>query len=405
MDVQIVWAFPFFFALLGIEMLASRILGRRDHLLEDMVTDISCGIGEQLTGALARGLVFAGYVLLYHQVAPFHFEKEQISAWIIGMVGVDLSYYWWHRFSHRTHIGWATHVPHHQSQDYNLAVALRQSWTSKISMAPFHWPLAILGIPPVVVLVSEALGLLYQFWIHTRLVDRLGPLEWFMNTPSHHRVHHGIETKYLDHNYGSILIIWDRLFGTFQREEEEPTYGTVRPYESWDPFWANLVHFSFILQMLRKAETLTERLTLWFRPPEWTPASMGGLQTPRARVRPAQDLTWRHRQLAPGARVYVVLWSTLCVLTTMAILMLLERLPPLPLICVGLGVMVTTWTIARLLHRGRAGLRLEMLRLTFLATLSATWILEYQPDLGIALLTLSLTSAAWLWLREEWFHI
>ena len=277
MDVQIVWAFPFFFALLGIEMLASRILGRRDHLLEDMVTDISCGMGEQLTGALARGLVFAGYVLLYHQVAPFHFEKEQISAWIIGMVGVDLSYYWWHRFSHRTHIGWATHVPHHQSQDYNLAVALRQSWTSKISMAPFHWPLAILGIPPVVVLVSEALGLLYQFWIHTRLVDRLGPLEWFMNTPSHHRVHHGIETKYLDHNYGSILIIWDRLFGTYQKEEQEPDYGVTDPIETYNPILIQTAGLRWLWGKMKSARSWQGSLCCMWMPPEWLPNQESGI--------------------------------------------------------------------------------------------------------------------------------
>jgi sterol desaturase/sphingolipid hydroxylase (fatty acid hydroxylase superfamily) len=404
MDLIVVWAIPFFFALLGLEILASQIARRKDHLLEDMVSDISCGIGEQVSGAFIHTAIFSGYILLYHQGALFHLDAEHWSTWIVGLLSVDFAYYWWHRFSHRTHLGWATHVPHHQSQDYNLAVALRQSWTAKVSIAPFHWPLALLGLPPIVFLVSEGIRLLYQFWIHTRLIDRLGPLEWILNTPSHHRVHHGIENKYLDRNYAGMLIIWDRLFGTFVEEQEEPTYGTVRPYQSWDPLWANLIHFFAILRLSKKADTWSERVLIWFRPPEWKPKSMGGSYLPMAAVGRAQDLTWRHRSLAPGCRAYVVLWLGVITLCSMALLLIFERLPLEPALCLGIGIIGSTWTTAQLMRGSRFSLRMELIRLVSLAMASATWILDFQPQLGVAILALCLGCATWLWRHEAWFR-
>ena len=213
MDKSIVWAIPIFLVLLGVEILASKISRRKDHLFADMVSNISCGLGEQLTGAFAKTTVFLVYIYLYHAVAPFHLASQSPTTWIIGLLGVDFSFYWWKRFFHRTHLGWATHVAHHQSQDYNLSVALRQSWTAKFSLAPFHWPLAIFGVPPALFLACEILLKLHQFWLHTPLIGRLGPLGWVLNTPSHHRVHHGLEHTYQNRNFGGIFIIWDRLFG------------------------------------------------------------------------------------------------------------------------------------------------------------------------------------------------
>src|SRR5690606_31238042 len=151
----------------------------------------------------------------------------------------DFAYYWWHRASHRISFLWAAHVVHHQSEDYNLAVALRQAWFTSLSSWVLNLPLAFLGVPPLVYGVCAALNTLYQFWIHTRLVGKLGPLEWVLNTPSHHRVHHGIDAPYLDTNYGGVFIVFDRLFGTFVEETHEPRYGTLDPIRSFDPVWAN----------------------------------------------------------------------------------------------------------------------------------------------------------------------
>ena len=159
----------------------------------------------------------------------------------IGLLfGVDFCFYWFHRIAHEYAAPWATHVVHHQSEEYNLAVALRQSAFEGCFAWVFYLPLAVIGFPPIWYVSMKAINLLYQFWIHTEAIDRLGPLEWVMNTPSHHRVHHARNPKYLDKNYAGMFIIWDRMFGTFQPEEEQPVYGITKPLQSWNPLWANL---------------------------------------------------------------------------------------------------------------------------------------------------------------------
>jgi hypothetical protein len=165
---------------------------------------------------------------------------------------------------------WAAHVVHHQSEEYNLAVALRQSWIQGGFSIFFHLPLAFLGFPIKAVLVMLAVDTVGQFWFHTRLIGRMGPLEWFLNTPSHHRVHHGRNPKYLDTNYAGVLIIWDRLFGSFVAEEEEPVYGIVKPLNSWNVFWANTHYWVDLARLSRSARGLKNKVAVWFLPPERT---------------------------------------------------------------------------------------------------------------------------------------
>ena len=150
-------------------------------------------------------------------------------------LGVDCAYYWFHRIAHEYNAPWAGHVVHHSSEDYNLAVALRQGTFQGLFSWVFYLPLALLGFPPAWFAAMTSFDLLYQFWIHTRAIGKLGPLEWVLNTPSHHRVHHARNPKYLDKNYAGTLIIWDRMFGTFQAEEEEPVYGLTKPLEQLEP--------------------------------------------------------------------------------------------------------------------------------------------------------------------------
>jgi hypothetical protein len=187
------------------------------------------------------------------------------------MLGVDLAYYWFHRLSHEVNFLWAAHVVHHQSEDYNLAVALRQSAFQNYFNVWFYLPLALLGVPPLVYVLSVQINTLYQFWIHTRLIDRMGPLELVLNTPSHHRVHHGADPKYLDRNYAGILIVWDRLFGSFQVEEEEPTYGTTKPLARWNSLWANLDVWADLIATARSFPRLRDRIWLFFAHPGWHP--------------------------------------------------------------------------------------------------------------------------------------
>ena len=212
---------------------------------------------------------------------PFFFLLVALELWLARRQGrvvhgyadslADL--YWYHRFSHRVNFAWATHVVHHQSEEYNLIVALRQSWFTNLYGFVFYLPLALIGVTATQVAVSSALSLLYQFWIHTRLIDRMGWFERWFNTPSHHRVHHGRDAQYLDSNYAATLIIWDKMFGTFVPEVEEPHYGIVQRFRSYDPLWANVEPFLTLWRRAKVMPTLKDALWLWFAPPEWHPAS------------------------------------------------------------------------------------------------------------------------------------
>lgn len=264
-------AVPGFLALIGVELLAARALGRRVYRLNDSLADLSCGVGDQVVQALLGGLLALPYVWVYERARLLELDPGAASTWILALLGKDLGYWVFHWFSHRTAFGWAAHGVHHQSEEYNLAVALRQSWFAGLYAWVFYLPLALLGVPLGVYVAVSSINLLYQFWIHTRLVGRLGPLEWVLNTPSHHRVHHGCEARYLDRNYGGMLIVWDRLFGTFQREDQEPHYGVVHPIRTWNPGRANVGPYVELLRASLAAGGLWSGLQTWLRPPGWTP--------------------------------------------------------------------------------------------------------------------------------------
>ena len=272
----IVLAIPAFFVLIGIELLIAKLRGRRVYRFQDAVNSLSAGIGQQAVGIFMVGWVIGGYVFFYDHLAVTTIPKESWVAWVVLLFAVDLAYYLFHWASHRVNFIWATHVVHHQSEEYNLSTALRQSALQGAMSAVFYWPLAIVGFPPAMFITMATINTLYQFWIHTRLVGKLGPLEWVLNTPSHHRVHHGIDPKYIDKNFAGIFIIWDRIFGTFQVEEEEPAYGTVTPLASWNPVWANVEHWVKLWRMATKTSRWWDKIAIWFKPPEWRPEDLGG---------------------------------------------------------------------------------------------------------------------------------
>ncbi|HKC12517.1 MAG TPA: sterol desaturase family protein, partial [Vicinamibacteria bacterium] len=222
-------AIPVFFLLIGLELALARIVEKDYYRLTDSINDLSCGIIQQVLDVFLKTVLFAGYLYLFGHYRLFTLPARSLPTWVAGFLGVDLLYYWFHRWSHEMNAGWAAHIVHHQSEEYNLAVALRQGAFQGSFSWVFYLPLALLGLPPLVFLTVSSFNTLYQFWIHTRTIGRLGPLEWVLNTPSHHRVHHGRNPKYIDRNHGGTLIVWDRLFGTFQGEEEEPVYGITTP--------------------------------------------------------------------------------------------------------------------------------------------------------------------------------
>jgi sterol desaturase/sphingolipid hydroxylase (fatty acid hydroxylase superfamily) len=272
----IILAIPVFFVLIALELLITRLQERQYYSLGDSISDIGTGMLQQLVDVFLKTALFAGYLYVYerHRVATL--DDGSAAVWAACFLGVDFLYYWFHRMSHEVNAFWAAHVVHHQSEEFNLAVALRQGAFQGSFSWVFYLPLAWLGFPPLMFLTLSSVNTLYQFWIHTRAIGRLGPLEWVLNTPSNHRVHHGRNPKYIDRNHGGTLIVWDRLFGTYAREEEEPVYGITTPLASWNPVWANLHYWADLFHRARSTSRVSDKLRLFVKPPGWNPDDLGG---------------------------------------------------------------------------------------------------------------------------------
>ncbi|HEX8060774.1 MAG TPA: sterol desaturase family protein, partial [Cyclobacteriaceae bacterium] len=269
----IVLSIPIFFLLIGIELVVERLSHRKLYRLPDAIANMSCGITSQLSGLFMRLLGVGIYTLLFNTTRLFNVsDKLPLWAyWLTLYLLVDLAYYWAHRMSHEINLFWGGHVVHHQSEDYNLSVALRQSSFQVVWTFAFSLPIAVLGYDPKDFIYVSALNTLYQFWIHTETINKLGWLEYIFNTPSHHRVHHGRDPKYIDKNHAGSLIIWDKMFGTFQAEEEKPTYGITRPINSWNAVYANFSHYAIMATEIRRIPRWTDKIKYLFKKPGWLP--------------------------------------------------------------------------------------------------------------------------------------
>jgi alkylglycerol monooxygenase len=276
----IVLAIPVYFSLILLELLIARVQEKDYYRLSDTINDFSCGLIQQLVEVFLKTLLFAGYVVLYERWRLLEVPMGSAAAWVACLLGVDFLYYWFHRKSHEVNAFWAAHVVHHQSEDYNLAVALRQGSFQGAFSWVFYLPLAVIGFPPLMFLTVSSIDTLYQFWIHTRAIGRLGPLEWVLNTPSHHRVHHGRNPKYIDRNHAAMFIVWDRMFGTFKAEEEEPVYGITTPLRSWNPLWANVHYWADLFAKARRTARPWDKLRLFLERPGWHPDDLGGYVPP-----------------------------------------------------------------------------------------------------------------------------
>ncbi len=307
------YAIPVFFLLIGLELLVARLRHTKLYSLPDAVTNLSCGIQQQVTGVLFKTILFAGYVWAYDH--RFWTIPEAWWSFVLVFIGVDFFYYWFHRSTHEISVLWGTHIVHHQSEEYNLSVALRQSAIQAFASNFFYLPLAFLGFSPTSFLVMATFQTLYQFWIHTRTIDKLHPaFEYIFNTPSHHRVHHGINPKYLDRNHGGTLIIFDRWFGTFQAEEEVPVYGVTVPLATWNPVWAQVDYYAWLGKRLAQASSWADRFRMLFRKPGWLPASLGG--SVEAKPVSAQTFHKFETGVSPRIATYVLLQFVILLVVT-----------------------------------------------------------------------------------------
>ncbi|XDD49001.1 sterol desaturase family protein [Leptospira sp. WS92.C1] len=289
-------AVPFFLLLIGVELFYSRIGDKKVYRWNDTVADLSTGILFSLTGILVTILslwVYENFRIFWSLQtlfgvseiplgAPFwrdqagiHVQFANLAGWVFVFLAVDFVYYWFHRATHEINFLWACHVTHHSSEEFNLSVALRQSSFQRIFEYGFNLLIAFCGVPWQAFLLAHGILKIYQFWVHTRLIGKLGFLEEVLVTPAHHRVHHGRDPKYIDKNHGGILIFWDRIFGSFAREEEEPIYGLTKPVTTFDPIYTNLHVYREIWDLFKKTSGIKDKILVLLKPPGWRPASLG----------------------------------------------------------------------------------------------------------------------------------
>jgi sterol desaturase/sphingolipid hydroxylase (fatty acid hydroxylase superfamily)/uncharacterized membrane protein YhhN len=272
----IVLATPVFLLLIAIEFAWGIARRRNTYRLNDAITSIGLGMLSQISAVLTRLFRVGIYTAIYGWVAMLHDDAFWTAwyGWLLALVFYDFCYYWLHRAGHEVAVLWAAHVVHHQSQDYNLSTALRQTSSGALLGWIFYVPMAVAGVPPLVFGVVALVDLLYQFWVHTEHVPKLGWFDRWFCSPSNHRVHHAVNDHYLDRNYGGVLVVWDRMFGSFAEERETCVYGTRSPLDSWDPLWSNAEVYWALAKDSWHARNWLDKLRVWIKPPGWRPADV-----------------------------------------------------------------------------------------------------------------------------------
>lgn len=347
----IAFAVPLFFFAIGVEFFIAKKRGITIYRSKSSIADLSSGIGSQVFGLLVEGGLAVAYHHVYTNHRFFSWESSSWVTWVFTYLFIDFAYYWWHRASHRVNFLWGVHIVHHQSQDYNLAVALRQAWFSGITSWPFYLPLAFLGVATPVYLANKALNTLYQFWIHTELFKKRPWLDTWLNTPSAHRVHHAINPKYLDKNYASTLMVWDRAFGTYQEETEACVYGTVKPYTSWNSIWSNFDYFVQMKDIMNRCQTWFGKLSVIWLPPDRLPYELKQTVTV-PEVDRAQFKKFDN-EIPPTVIRRIFLEMGVIVLVTTWLLFVGETLAPAPLVgwVVSILLILGSWGMASDDHR------------------------------------------------------
>ncbi|KQC00797.1 sterol desaturase family protein [Pedobacter sp. Hv1] len=395
---------PVFFILIGIELAYTFYKKLGYYRLNDSIANLSQGIGQQVTGLFMKTALFFGYKYIFEHWRLFDLPNT-IWIWIILFIGVDFFYYWFHRMSHQVNALWAAHIVHHQSEEYNLTVALRQSWFQSWFSWVFYLPLAWIGFDPLMFVTLSAFNTLYQFWIHTRTIKSMGLLEYIINTPSHHRVHHGSNPKYIDKNHAGSLIIWDKMFGTFQKEEEEVYYGITTPLASWNPVWANVHYWAELWHTAKKSDTIGDKINVFIKPPGWFPAKLGGFK-PAPEIDAANykkfDSSYSNNLI-----LYVLVQFTIALASGSALLFLYPKMETATVVATAIFTIVTLLSCGALLERKNWLKYFEFARLIF--SLFALYLfreLTIFNSLALTVLIVQLGSLVWFYyLQNIEFHV
>ncbi|TGM23722.1 sterol desaturase family protein [Leptospira meyeri] len=363
----VTYAIPVFFLLIGIEVYIGYRKNKALYRLNDSIADLSTGIISQIWGLFQKGIGLFAYFYIYEHFRFFEFAMTNPWAWILCIVGQDFCYYWSHRLAHEVNLLWAGHVIHHHSEEYNLVVALRQTGLGGIVSWIFYVPLALIGFHPWMYLASGQINLIYQFWVHTKAVGKIGKIgEFLLSTPSHHRVHHAINPIYIDKNHGGIFIIFDRMFGTFQEETEPCVYGTVKPLRSFNPVYANIHYYWELIKQAASAPYFLDKIKVFFKPPGWYPREgtkpAGFLPIPE--VRPE---TFHKYDPKPQSevRTYTTTWFVLVLLLSFAFLLFVAKFSMVSQILVTVWVTLSLLAINALIEGKTWAGAMEITRLLF----------------------------------------
>jgi len=393
-------AVPFFLLAIIIELLVDRARGSGYFRANDAINSLSVGILNFTSGYFTRfikflawGFVLQNFALIDMPLSWFDASPRGVALWITAAIAWDFCYYWFHRFSHEISILWAAHAVHHQSEDYNLSTALRQTSSGFLFGWVFYLPLFLIGFPLEVLVTVNGVNLIYQFWVHTQTIRRMGVLDYIFVTPSNHRVHHAQNERYIDKNYGGIFILWDRIFGTFEDEcaDEVVTFGVRKPLANWNPFWANLQVYDYLLFDARRTSKWRDKLGLWFRRTGWRPADVA-VQYPKQPSNLAEFSKY-DAQATPAIRRYVLAQFVVAIAAVFVIGQLFATAGAGAAVIPCLMLWSQLWTIGLLNDGRKYAVRLELARLLIVVPIGTELLQEPLWPVAIGYIGLSL-----LWL-------
>jgi sterol desaturase/sphingolipid hydroxylase (fatty acid hydroxylase superfamily) len=374
-------AIPFFIILIAIEYKVAKVLNKAVYELKDFASSISCGLLEEAFCLPLQGFLIFGYYYIYQHYALFYIDSKSVYSWILLWLGADFLYYWYHRASHRNNFLWMGHSVHHQSEYFNFSTAIRQGIVQTLFTWIIYLPLALLGFPTWMFVTVTSLVTLYQFWIHTQLINRLGWFEFLFNTPSHHRVHHGINPQYIDKNYGGSLMIWDRLFGTYEKEVEPVVYGVTEPLNSWNPFYANIKVIADGFYYGKFLSSIKEKILIFFRPPEWIINHLGKekFQESKRKITTLSPVSY--------SKAYVFINTSIAIFSYCYFFMNFDNSSLLTVLS-GAFVFSTLLQIALVIKYGESRTinLIELLRSVLVISVAHLLFKNYQIDLGLVLL-------------------
>ncbi|MFZ1582078.1 MAG: sterol desaturase family protein [Saprospiraceae bacterium] len=405
------YAIPFFLILIALEYGASMLMHKQVNRLFDTISSLSSGITNVIKDVLGLSIVIISYGWLVNHLAIYHIQST-ILTYVLAFIGIDFAGYWIHRWSHEINVFWNRHIIHHSSEEFNLSCALRQSVSEIFALFTFTYiPMAILGIPAQVVAIVAPIQLFAQFWYHTRLIHKMGWLEYILVTPSHHRVHHAINPEYMDKNYSQIFIIWDKLFGTFQPEKEEipAVYGVTRAVHTWNPWIINYQHLWLLISDAWRTKSWLDKLKIWVMPTGWRPADV----STSFPVPYTKEIYLRNKYDTIASPLFKV-WAVGQLLITLLLMMFLFNnigtIPFSSVLLYGLFLFVNIFAYTSLMDGNLIGIAAEVFK--FALGIIILYINDYQwfnidnsiPSgtmIVLGYLVLSLTSSAYFYLYEK----